>query len=217
MYYVIQRFFFILILVGFSIGLSAQVKVGVLGGVNSSKLFGDSPANSKYKTNMGVYSGIALDFYVHPSVAISLQPSYSMEGASLHYTVKGNPELVDSGKVSMNYFRLPLLAKIDFINNRFYALAGFDVGLLLNASAKMNNQDEVDINEPLTDFDCSFHSGIGYRWHINSLTLFLEGRYTIGLTNISDQLDNGSSYVPRVKNSALKVLFGIEVPLWSPQ
>ena len=217
MYDSIRRLFYILILVWFATGVSAQIEVGILGGLNSSKLFGDSPAGVKYKGNIGIYSGIQLDYYVHPNVAISFQPSYSMEGASVHYNVKGIPELVDSGKIGLNYLRFPLLAKINFNNNRFYALAGFDFGMLANAKVKMNNKDEADINEELIKSDFSFHTGIGYRWHIHSVTLFLEGRYIVGIKNITDQSNTDYGLAPRIKNGGLKILFGVEVPLWNPE
>lgn len=213
----IRRSFFIILISTFTLGLSAQVKIGVLGGLNSSSLFGDAPESAKYKSAMGIYTGIQLDFYVHKNVAISIQPSYSSEGAKLFYNVQGNPELVDSGKIGINYVRIPLLAKINFNNDRFYALAGFDVGMLMDAAVNLNNQEEEDISEPLENIDYSFHTGVGYRWNLKTITLFLEARYTVGIKNISDDVENNRSYAPRVKNSGLKLLFGVEIPLWNPK
>lgn len=213
----IKRLFYIILLVFFTQGLTAQIKIGALGGLNSSKLFGDSPENAKYKGARGVYAGIQLDYYVSNNIAISLQPSYSTEGAKLHYNVSGLPELVDSGKVGLNYIRIPLLAKISFNNNRFYALAGFDVGMLLDATVEMNDQPDEDIFDTVEKTDLSFHTGVGYRWNLKTITLFLEGRYTMGIMNITDQLDETESFVPRVKNNSLKLLFGIEIPLWNPK
>lgn len=217
MYDSIRRLFYVLILVWFASGVSAQIKVGILGGLNSSKLYGDSLAGAIYKGHIGIYSGIQFDYYVHPNVAISFQPAYSMEGANIHYKVKGNPELVDSGKVGLNYLRFPLLAKINFNNNRFYALAGFDFGLLANAQLKLNNQDEENISEKLIKSDFSFLTGVGYRWYIKSVTLFLEGRYIVGIKNITDESVTDYGLAPRIKNGGLKILFGVEVPLWNPE
>ena len=217
MYDSIRRLSYVLILACFASGVSAQIEVGILGGLNSSKLYGDSPAGAVYKGHMGIYSGIQLDYHVHTNVVISFQPAYSMEGADIHYNVKGNPELVDSGKIGLNYVRLPLLAKINFNNNRFYALAGFDYGLLANAPLKLNHHNEEDISSELVKSDFSFHTGVGYRWHIHSVILFLEGRYTVGIKNITDESVTDYGLAPRIKNGGLKILFGVELPLWKPE
>lgn len=213
----IRRLLYVLFLVWLASDLSAQLNVGILGGLNSSKLYGDTPANAKYKGNFGIYSGIQVDYYVHPNVAISFQPSYSKEGVGLYYNVKGNPELVDSGKIGLDYIRFPLLAKINFNNNRFYALAGFDLGILTNARVKMNYLDEVDIDEEMVKSDFSFHTGLGYRWYIHSITIFLEGRYVVGIKNITVQSNTDYGIAERIKSGGLKILFGVEVPLWNPK
>ena len=217
MYDSIRRLSYVLILACFASGVSAQIEVGILGGLNSSKLYGDSPTGAVYKGHMGIYCGIQLDYHVHTNVVISFQPAYSMEGADIHYNVKGKPELVDSGKIGLNYVRLPLLAKMNFNNNRFYALAGFDYGLLSNAPLKLNHHNEEDISSELVKSDFSFHTGVGYRWHIHSVTLFLEGRYTVGIKNITDESVTDYGLAPRIKNGGLKILFGVELPLWKPE
>ncbi len=211
-----RRILFTLLLLCTASSVFAQIKIGALGGLNSTNLFGDTPKDAKYQGKIGIYSGLYFDFYVHKNVAISVQTAFSQEGAKLLYNVPGAPQLVDSGTVNFQYIRIPVLAKINANNNRFYALAGFDFGILNSASFKLNNQPDEDIHESLSKNDLSFQTGIGYRWYLKNLVLFLEGRYTIGLENLTHEPVEDINYFPRVKNSSFKILFGLEIPLWTP-
>jgi len=189
----------------------SQYYAGVFIGFNSSKLSGDAPANSFYNSLMGINTGINFDLKLAKSVKLSLQPSYSQEGTKISYNVSGQDQPVDSIKIRLNYFSLPLLVKVMTANNRFYAIGGMEAGLLLNSF--MSSHDiEKDISVDVRNWNLAVHFGVGLRIPIGFPNLYVEARYAQGIINLSDEpLD--SDFIPRVKTNGFKVLAGIEFPL----
>jgi hypothetical protein len=189
-----------------------QTKIGAFGGLNMSKLSGDAPANSTYTNLMGGNFGAILDVKLGKSLYLSFQPSYSQEGTKITYTVKGEPEPVDSIKIHLNYFSLPILLKVTSTNQRFYALTGFETGMLLNSSIDVGDQPGQDIDLDIAQVNFAIHFGAGIRIPVGFPSLFVELRYCQGLVNITNEPLN-TNVIPRVKTTGFKILMGIEIPL----
>lgn len=205
-----QLIVFLLLVFSSSIVLS-QSNIGVFGGLNMSKLAGDAPANAKYKSLMGANAGAYFDIKLNKSLFLSLQPSYNQEGTKISYTVIGVEEPIDSISIRLNYFSMPVLLKVTSTNERFYALAGLEPGLLLNSSATSHEIKE-DINADVAKWNLAMHFGVGISIPVGFPTLFVELRYSQGLVNLTDEpLDK--NIIPRVKTSGIKILAGIEIPL----
>lgn len=202
----------LIILFAFISSLSiGQSYIGVFIGFNSSKLSGDSPNNASYNSLMGLNAGANFDLKLSNSMLLSLQPSYSQEGTKISYSVAGQDEPVDSIKIRLNYFSLPLLLKVATANQRFYALAGLEAGILLNST--VSSQDaEVDITVDTESWNLAMHFGVGLRIPVGFPRLYVEVRYAQGLINLTDNLGS-EDYIPRVKTTGFKVLAGIEIPL----
>lgn len=189
----------------------AQSYIGVFGGLNSSKLAGDVPSSAKYKGLMGANVGANLDIKLAKIIWISLQPSYSQEGTKVSYTVRGQIDPIDSVRIRLNYFSLPLLVKVSSTNGRFYALGGIETAFMLsNDVSSHGNSQETDID--ISDINITVHFGAGIRIPIGLPRLFVELRYTQGLIDLTDEPIE-ESYIPRVKTIGFKVLAGIEIPL----
>lgn len=188
-----------------------QSYVGVFVGMNSSKLSGDAQANSFYNTYIGINAGVNIDLRLAKSLKLSLQPSYSQEGTKISYNVSGKEEPVDSIKIRLNYFSLPLLLKVATANNRFYAIGGLEAGFLLNSFMSSHDIEE-DINVAVNELNLAIQFGVGLRIPIGFPNLYVEARYAQGLLNLTDEpLD--ADLIPRVKTNGFKVLVGIEFPL----
>jgi hypothetical protein len=188
-----------------------QSYVGVFGGLNSSKLAGDAPSKAYYKSLMGVNIGGYFDLKLGKSVWLSLQPSYSQEGTKVFYNVSGLEEPVDSIKIRLNYFSLPLLLKVQSTSKRFYALGGIEAGYLLD-SYKSSHDVKEEIETDVSELNIAAHFGAGFRIPIGFTRLFIELRYTQGILNLSDE-PIAKSTIPRVKTTGFKILTGIEIPL----
>ena len=201
---------FILTLFFFSTLSMGQITLGAFGGLNSSNLSGDVTANGSYKGLMGGNFGAIIDVNLSEGFNLSLQPSYSQEGTRVFYTVKGVDEPIDSVKIRLNYFSLPLILKITSTNERFYALSGIETAKLLNASTVIGEEEEElpDISQ----WNIAVHFGAGIRIPVGYPCIFVELRYSQGLVNLTDE-PLKTNIIPRVKTSGFKILAGIEFPL----
>jgi hypothetical protein len=151
------------LLLVFSSSLSkGQSYIGVFGGLNSSKLSGDSPNKAKYKSLMGANVGAYIDIKLSKIIFLSLQPSYTQEGTKMSYSVKDLEEPVDSISIRLNYFSLPVFLKVSSTNGRFYALGGIEIGLLLNNSISSHGTKQ-DIDPNIAEWNVAAHFGAGIR------------------------------------------------------
>jgi hypothetical protein len=206
-----KQFILLMALVSFSILLYGQSYIGIFGGLNSSGLFGDAPKNAKYKSLMGANVGAYIDLNLGKGMFLSFQPSYTQEGTRIFYTLSGVEEPVDSIRIRLNYFSIPLLLKVTSTNKRYYALAGIETGLLLDSYASSHDIKE-DIKADVAKWNVAIHFGAGIKIPVGYPRLFVELRYAQGLINLTDEPIE-ESYVPRVKTAGFKVLVGIEIPL----
>lgn len=193
---------------------SGQSYIGVFGGLNSSKLSGDSPNKGDYKSLMGANAGAYIDIKLAKIIWLSIQPSYSQEGTKISYSVKGQEKPVDSIHIRLNYVSLPLFLKVSSTNGRFYALGGFEAGYLIDSYTSSKDVKQ-DIETKVAEWNIAMHFGAGIRIPIGYPRLFVELRYSQGLINLTDE-PSDKGYIPRVKTSGFKILAGIEIPLKKP-
>ena len=194
-----------------STGIMAQPVVGAFAGVNSSSLAGDMPDKADYKGLIGLNAGVHVDLKLAGGIYLSLQPSYSQEGTRVFYNLARNEEPVDSLKIRLNYFSLPLVLKVTSSRERFYALGGIETGFMSGHQVSSHGREletEIDIEK----INIAMHFGVGLKIPLGMPRLFIELRYAQGLFNLTDE-PVLQSYVPRVKTSGFKVLAGIEFPL----
>jgi hypothetical protein len=189
----------------------SQSYIGVLGGINSSKLSGNAPEKASYKGLIGLDIGTHLDLKIKKSIRISVQPSYSQQGTRITYKVWNKYDAVDSIRIRLNYFSFPVLLKVSFINQRFYAIGGVETSYLLDNSVSSHDV-EQDIDLSISEWNVAIHFGIGMRIPLGFPKLYIELRYAQGILNLTDE-PISSSYVPRDKTSGFKLLTGIEIPL----
>ena len=195
----------------FSLASYAQSYVGVFTGLNHAKLAGDAPPDAKYKSLLGMNIGAHFDLKLSKSTALSIQPSFSQEGAKLSYSLANKSDTEDSLSLQLNYFSLPLLFKINTNNKRFYAIGGIETAYLLSKELKSQEAKE-DLKSTISDINVALHFGAGMHIPIGYPRLFVELRYSQGLLNLTDD-PLGNDIIPRVKTNGLKVLFGIEIPI----
>lgn len=200
-----------LILILFSSKSIGQPTIGLTAGVSTNKFYGDAPVDARYTTLMGANFGAFIDAKLANGIFLSFQPSYNQEGTKVSYMAPGKDESVDSIKIRLNYFSLPVLLKVTSTNQRFYALAGVETAMLLNSSATIGGQ-KGEIETDISEWNFAVQFGAGTRIPVGKPILFIELRYTQGLVNITDEQVN-NSYIPRVKSSGFKLMAGIEIPL----
>jgi hypothetical protein len=150
----------------------AQIAIGVKGGLNFANL-NVSDIEGTYKARTGYHAGA---FVLVKLTKIGIQPEivFSQQGAKVK-----DPDLGDV-KSNFSYVNIPVILKL-------YTVAGLNIqagpqfGFL--TSAKLGDQ---DIKDELKGSDVSVALGIG--WDL-PFGLMIDGRYNLGLTNVSESGD----------------------------
>ena len=209
-----------LLIVFLSLFLSAnlsigQTYIGFSGGLNMAKLFGNAPAKAYYKKVPGLNVGAFIDVRLTKGMYLSFQPSFSQEGTKISYALSGETDPVDSIKIRLNYFALPVSLKISSTNERFYAIAGFETSMLLSSSVSIDDQKE-EIKADVTQWNFAMHFGAGIHIPLGFSRMFVEARFVQGLVDVTDDQFN-NNVIPRVKTSSLRIMTGIEIPLTKPE
>ena len=200
-----MRFFSVLtalILVGGASAAAAQdVAYGVKAGVNFATLSYDPDAEADLGTRVGLVVG---GFVSMPLGArLSLQPEvlFSQKGQ----TAEG---MGVTAKIKLDYLEVPVLVTYALSRSAgrgFYILAGPSIAFKLSAeaSATFGDQevDDDDIGDEIEDFDFGVVFGAGMDFG----RLTVDGRYTLGFTNLSIDTEDAA----KVKNRAISILAGI--------
>ena len=171
--------------------VSAQsVEWGIKAGLNLSNVTHVDDAKMKPSVNAGVFA----NFMVIDDI-LNIQPEvlYSRQGWKLK---EGDVDVYGR----LNYINIPVLAKLNIIDNLTLDL-GPQFGFLLDAKTKAKADGEtvkVDI-DGAKNFDVSFAMGASYRI-IPALDVY--ARYNLGLTKVFDT--DGD----KIKNSVIQIGVG---------
>ncbi|MCL7987488.1 PorT family protein [Sphingobacterium sp. lm-10] len=106
----------------------AQVQLGVHGGGNFSKAIGDEFRSSN---RIGFQFGAFITYELGRYFALQLEPGYNVSRLRTNETTHSLPNGVSKATRSVDYFNLPLLAKLT-ITPQFALLAGIEFSKLLN-------------------------------------------------------------------------------------
>jgi hypothetical protein len=193
----------------------AQYAIGIFGGVYNSNLIGDAPPGSTYKSDIGLGMGILGEFNITSDVKISLQPMFQQKGARLAYSVSTERDPQDSIDITINYFTIPVLMKVYAGNDIMYVSGGFDFGFKLDATfRRIPSEEEKDISDSFTDFDIAAIFGVGAHFRLGQFYLFIEGRYSQGLGNISSPKEGEPKELnPSFRTTGLQLFAGVILTL----
>ena len=100
-------------------------------------------------------------------------------------------------------------------NNLLYVSGGFDIGYKLDASFKRIGSDtEKDISDSFNDFDIAAIFGVGAQIKLGQFYLFIEGRYSQGLGNISSPIEGEPEELnPSFRTTGLQLFAGVILTL----
>ncbi len=162
-----------------------QYYAGVVGGVNIAGMDLndnglDREISTRYLVGLGGVFGVSLS----KNVSLQLEPMYLQKGGILEQYAP-SPDLF----IKSSFLEVPLFLKITFGENiRPYILAGPTVGFLLNSEIKGEVSGltfKADLNNILKRIDFGIGLGAGVSFPLGKGSVFLEGRYTFGLSNIN--------------------------------
>ncbi|MBX7041617.1 MAG: PorT family protein [Ignavibacteria bacterium] len=191
---------------------SSQVKVSAFGGLNLATLSGDSPENTAYSGGAGYIAGLKIDYPLTKDIYLSLQPNYSVYGATLGFDVN-EEDYRDSISIDFSYFRVPLVVTFEAMNGITYFSSGFDLGIFNEAGSEFVNGSgsRNDISDYFESLDLSVLFGAGANLPVGPLKIGAELRYVQSLTNASSgkALNEGGYLPPRFRMSGLQILGGV--------
>lgn len=168
----------------FSMSASAQPRLGVVGGLNIADVnadFDDEEMDVSDKTVFG-FGGV-VDLRLSENFSLYLQPMYLQKGTRV-------TDKVDNIEFPFTYafLELPVFLKAEFGSAvRPYIMAGPTVGYLLSAEVEGEYSGltfKGDLKEVTEDLDFGLGFGAGLRYPLSTISIFVEGRYTLGLVNM---------------------------------
>lgn len=166
---------------------SQSVKFGIKAGFNYANEIGtDISVNLKdYETEAitSYHAGLVAEIGLFKGVAFQPELIYSTQGATYKNTI-------EEIKNELGYISIPAVLKID-LNKTFSLELGPQASFLLS---EKNDFDAKDANT----FDFSVVGGLGLKI---TKSIFVQARYGLGLTEISDDA--------QTKNSVVQVSAGI--------
>jgi hypothetical protein len=168
----------------FSMSASAQHRIGVIGGLNIANVdaeFDDATMDVSNKTVFG-FGGV-VDLRLNENFSLYMQPLYQQKGA-LVTQLNSNLDF----PFMFAFLELPVFLKAEFGSAvRPYLMAGPTVGYLLSADTEVEYSGltfKGDLKEVTEDLDFGLGFGAGLRYPISTVSIFVEGRYILGLVNM---------------------------------
>jgi hypothetical protein len=172
----------------------AQVSIGVKAGFNVAKLSISDPAAIGAADNRTAFlAGIFVTVPNGSWVAFQPEVLFSMQGAKFR-------DGLDSGALKLDYIQVPLLARIKPSKSPVAFVVGPALAFRSRAKLSADGQDqEIDFKDQVKGSDVGFVAGAA----IDIVHIVFDVRYTWGLTNIAENVDDGE-----VKNRVASITLG---------
>lgn len=161
---------------------------------------------SSYKTSFIIGGGI--EFALTKNIAFEIDGLYFQKGSITKAQEIPNTQWDHI----LNVFSFPMLLKIKVLpDSSPYLLGGGEFSIVLSHDYKLNHvgqvREEEDIKESTNSFDYGLVFGGGYEIKMQVVSLFIEGRYHIGLRNIIKESMRWES----IKTNAVVLIFGLKI------
>ena len=219
------RTFVMILALSLALSLGAQIRMGVVGGVNFADLETIGESEVSTRTVFGI--GAVFDFSLTRNFVLRLEPMYIQKGGRLEEGEDVNSD--PGGWVKSSFIEIPLFLKVTYGSRiRPYLMAGPTIGILLNSDLELDAYGlsfKGDMEEVTRRIDFGLGFGAGITIPIRFFSLFIEGRYTLGLSNLQRggtfEVSAGPMAIPiefdkeddKYKNRGFQILAGIAFSL----
>ncbi len=192
---------------------AGQWRLGFQGGVNYSSLTGDAPSGVGFGSQAGLAAGAMGEIQLGDDLWLSFQPMYLERGTTSTIAVSGQKP-IEGPSIDLDYFAIPILAKIVSNNGRTYVMGGLNPAFLLDARL-MEDGSETDIAPLLNNFALAADIGFGLLVPIGKPTLNFEIRYEQSILNLAstENREEGNPLPVRFRSSGFQFLAGLSWPL----
>jgi opacity protein-like surface antigen len=206
----------------------AQHRIGVIGGLNLANFSTDpDPVGFDFKNLTAFGVGGVLDFRLAENVALHLEPVYLQKGTKAEGRIDDpgvGPFNIDL-KEKVNYLEIPAFLKLAFgtSTTKPYLMAGPTLGFRLSAKQTgtisvggFEEKIDEDIKDTRKSIDFGLGFGAGVSFPAGNNSIFVEGRYALGLTDVNDEpVDPEDPDAPKtkIKTKGIQLMAGITFPL----
>ncbi len=202
---------------GLVLPADAQIRMGLIGGLNLANV-SVNPNEEPEPSNLTTFGvGGVLHINLADNLALQFEPMYLRKGAKQKGSFT-DPDLGNfsaEAKTKVDYIEVPVMLKVAFGASMTgpYVMAGPMVGFLLSAKqtgsisfAGVEQEIDEDIKDQITNIDFGLGFGAGLSFPAGNNSLFVEGRYALGLTNINDDPEDAQT---EVKTREIQILAGV--------
>ncbi len=206
-----------LVFAAFSNAQAQDINWGIKAGVNYTTISSEIATDYIF----GYHAGLTSDYKLSPKFALQPELIYSLEGAESSFEIEMDEFFFKTEqKIKLGYLNLPVMAKF-YAAEGFSLQAGPQLGYLVSAKNEYeissNFSEDFDLNESGTEdiknelkkISLGINFGLGYDFQNK---LFLQARYHVGLTDISDfDEDMGEDFeeeIDELKNSGFQFSVG---------
>lgn len=169
----------LLVLISTNLLAQNEIKFGAKAGVNLTGFHTGQSANT-YNVLFNI-GGLA-ELQLSNMFSLHVEALYNKKGGLYHVMT---PQFF-SIDTKLDYIDIPIQAQFEFIKNLSIDF-GPQIGFLINSKGEVvnsrnNNRQEVEFNN-MNKIDLALNGGLTFRFNEN---LFLQARYSYGLTEIFD-------------------------------
>lgn len=188
--------------------LKAQLGVNV--GCNFARLAGLETGDAVEKSLAGFSGGIFYDKSIVSFLDLRVGAMYSPKGNFLKHEY---PNYNFYNKTFLKYIEVPVQIKAK--SGPFYALGGVYAAYAVKSNIKLESGGGLIFDEKINirRIDIGLKIGTGYDYKLGPVDVFVQGDYSLGLLNISDDDDPESILPPSLKNRVFGLSAGVIIDL----
>lgn len=217
----------VILIIGIVVPAHSQVRIGVIGGLNIANMKAvvdnGTTADVSSRTLFGV--GGVVDLGLNEVFSLRFEPMYLQKGAG-KTTLETQPGF--DWKMKSTVLELPLFVKAEFGEKvRSYIMAGPSIGILLSSDIDLDLGVVTltgDTKKVTKNLDVAAAFGGGVRYPVGNISIFVEGRYSYGLSNTVDGGDVDLVAGPvvqqitwekkdKIKNRGFQLMAGVTILL----
>ncbi len=193
---------------------AAEWRLGVQAGANSSGLSGDVPSGVSVGKHSGMVAGMIGEMRLAEDVWLSVQPMYLQRGTTTQLAVAGEAEKIEGPSLAMNYFAVPILARVVSNSGRTYVMGGFNPAFLMDAEMDDGTLTE-DVSSAVNSFALAADIGFGVLVPVGGSILSFEARYEQSILNLAaDDRQEADDVLPvRFRSTGFQFMAGLMWPL----
>jgi hypothetical protein len=183
---------------GFSLGLKAGINLASWSNVEIEDL-------AILVQKLGFQGGLVAKAGFNPYLALQMELLFAQKGMKVKVTESGITAKVWT---NVNYLEIPLMLKVSIPLNPFFVYANAGPSIGIGLSAKLATDPDMGLNQTIKfeenglqrfDFGVLFGGGFGAK--IGNGSMFLDLRYTLGISDINKVSDATKERSDYKKNS----------------